>query len=86
MISRGRNPVSWAMLMYELEDAKEHLASLIASLSAPADFSEIDFRIELGHVYAHLNRAWFRRHQTDDAPEPEWEKASQFPDDIEPVG
>ena len=86
MIDREQHPVSWALLMYELEDAQEHLAKLIASLSARPDFSETDLRIELGHVYAHLNRAWFRRDQTEDFPESDWEKASRCPDDIEPVG
>jgi hypothetical protein len=86
MINGDQHPAGWAMLMYELEDAQEHLGNLIASLSTRTDFTEIELRIELGHVYAHLNRAWFRRNVAEDFPEADWDVASRFPDDIEPVG
>lgn len=86
MINRDQHPVGWALLMYELEDAHEHLGDLIASLSARADVCEMDLRIELGHVYAHLNRAWFRRNVAEDFPDTEREAATRFPEEIDPVG
>ena len=33
MINQEKHPVGWALLMYELEDAQNHLAQLIAGAS-----------------------------------------------------
>ena len=86
MIDRGRSPVGWAMLMYELDDAHEHLGNLLKHMAESPDFSEDDFRIELGHVCAHLNRAWFQRNVPGELPASEWEAATRFPTDLEPIG
>lgn len=85
MITRETNPVGWALLLYELADAHEHLGNLIKEMSEDSEYSEPNLRIDLGHVYAHLNRAWFRRNVPEDFPESEWDTASSFPDDLEPV-
>lgn len=37
MISKEGAPVAWAALMYELEDAQEHLAALISIMSSDTD-------------------------------------------------
>jgi hypothetical protein len=71
--------------MYELEDAQEHLASLISEMNAADDFDEIDLRIQLGHVLSHLNRAWHRRDKATGLNEAEWVEASRFPDDLDPT-
>lgn len=86
MIYRENNPVEWAGLMYELEDAHEHLANLMTDMMNDATFDEADFRIQLGHVFAHLNRAWYRRNLRRDITEDEWTVASKFPDDLDPIG
>jgi hypothetical protein len=39
------------MLMYELEDAQEHLTSLISKMSSEPDYDEVNFRIDLAHVF-----------------------------------
>ena len=57
MIDRGQSPASWALLMYELDDAHEHPGNLLTHREERSDFDEIEFRIELGHAHAHLNRA-----------------------------
>ena len=57
MISKESAPAAWATLMYELEDAQEHLTTLISEMSSRADYDEVNLRIDLGHVFAHLNRA-----------------------------
>jgi hypothetical protein len=49
------------------------------------EFDEESFRIRLGHVYWHLNRAWHRRNVVDDFSEAEAARAGQFPDDLEPI-
>lgn len=73
------------MLMYELEDAREHLGALISQMNATNDFDEVDLRIQLSHVFSHLNCAWHRRDKTADFNEDEWVAASRFPSDLEPI-
>lgn len=89
MISDRTDPVAWAMLADELSDAVEHLQALVREMQEDADFGEPEFRIGLGHVYAHLNRAWNCR----DVPDAEiaamtqeqFERWSQMPADLEPT-
>jgi hypothetical protein len=85
MINKEKNPVEWAMLMYELEEVQEHLANLISDLDSDPEYDEINLRIDLGHIYSHLNRVWHCRHLTKELSDTEWELASQFPTDLEPV-
>ena len=89
MINPVDHPVGWALLLYELEDANEHLGDLIRDMVADADYSDEVLRVQLGHVYAHLNRAWCRRNVTEDFSkenyDEQWDKATKFPNDIEPL-
>jgi hypothetical protein len=86
MIDRENHPVSWYAMLDELADAREHLGKLIEDLRNAAHYTETEFRIDLGHVYAHLNRAWYQRRVDHDFSADEWMAASQFPDDLAPVG
>ncbi|WP_426106882.1 hypothetical protein [Massilia sp. TSP1-1-2] len=72
-------------LMYELEDAQEHLTSIIANMNSDANFDEVNLRIDLGHVFSHLNRAWHRREKIEGLDEVEWLEASKFPTDLDPT-
>ena len=47
MISRHDAPVAWAMLMYDLDDAKEDLETLMAAMQNDPEFDEECFRIRL---------------------------------------
>ena len=85
MIDRNSNPVGWSFLLDDLEDAYEHLGNLIKELSSDLEYGEPELRIDLGHVYAHLNRAWRRRNVPNDFADSEWEAAGAFPTDLEPV-
>lgn len=87
MISKEAAPVGWAMLMYELDDAHEHLATLIQQMSNEPGFCEDEFRIHLGHVFAHLNRAWCMRNDTegDSLDDKEWAETMLFPTDLKPI-
>lgn len=85
MINKQSAPVEWAGLMYELEDAQEHLAALIYEMNTTDDFEEVDLRIQLGHVFSHLNRAWHRRDKVRGLNQAEWQDASQFPSDLDPT-
>jgi len=79
MINRNDNPVGWAMFLYDLDDAHEHLGDLIKKISTNTEYGESELRIDLGHVYAHLNRAWRRRHIPEDFTMSEWDAAGAFP-------
>lgn len=87
-MTKAEHPVAWAMLMYELADAREHLGALIDLMAAEGSIDESDFRVQLGHVFAHLNRAWHGRDdpRLDEAPGELHAERSRFPDDLPPVG
>jgi hypothetical protein len=90
MINRKDHYLGWAALLYELEDAHEHLGNLIKDMVSDPEYSDVEFSIQLGHVYAHLNRAWYRRNVPEDFSKETYDaqrdKATKFPGDIEPVG
>jgi hypothetical protein len=85
LINQKSAPVEWAGLMYELDDAYEHLAALISDMNGAEDFDEADLRIQLGHVFSHLNRAWHRRDKANGLNPEDWLEASRFPSDLDPV-
>ncbi len=86
MIDRENSPAAWTFFMTELEDAREHLSDLIRELDETGSVDGAELSVDLGHVFAHLNRAWYRHRLRDDLPEDEWEQASSFPNDLSPVG
>jgi hypothetical protein len=88
MLSHDEHPVAWAMLMYELADAYEHLGDLLAQMKATGRIDEPDFAVQLGHVFAHLSRAWHSRNETrlDEQTAEQHTARSQFPTDLSPVG
>lgn len=85
MINRTDNPVGWAMLLGDLDDAHEHLGNLIKDVSGDGEYGEPELRIDLGHVYAHLNRAWRRRLVAEDFSDSDWMTSGAFPDDLQPI-
>lgn len=86
MITAQQDYVAWAGLVTELSEAQEHLAALIESMVKEGCVEDADFAVQLGHVFAHLNRAWNRRNQTEEVSEAQWERYSDFPKDLKPVG
>ncbi len=86
MINLQNNPKEWTTLMYELEDAKEHLEDLIKQMNAKGEIDEVEYEINLGHVLAHLNRGWNSRNSTGEYDEKTRVLFSQFPIDLEPCG
>ena len=78
------------MLMYELSDASEHLSDLIAHLSGgKSPIDEEDLAVQIGHIYAHLNRAWNGRNDPHGMTNPTDEQRAvltSFPIDLEPCG
>ena len=64
--------------MWELEDAKEHLSTLIEDMIQDPEYDNANFRIELGHVFSQLNRACHRRDIREDLTDVEWGKQANF--------
>lgn len=78
---------SWTMLIYELEDAQDAIRTLLKDAAENPEYSEEAFRVDIAHVYMHLNRAWNCRNATeaqhqDEALVSEW---AEFPKDINPA-
>lgn len=86
MINSKLNPVEWSSLLYELEDAKNHLESLVNKMVDVGEIDEVDYEIQVGHVFAHLNRSWNTRSKIGEYTEKERELYTSFPKDIEPCG
>ena len=85
MINRKEHPVAWAVLMHELDDAHEHLGNLISEMSAEGAIDTESYAITLGHIYAHLNRAWNTKDIPREVTAEEWEAGRSFPVDLEPI-
>ena len=86
MINSKLTPIEWSTLLYELGDAKEHLESLVNEMVSKGEISETDYEIQIGHIFAHLNRGWNTRNRVGDYSDDEREKYTSFPIDIEPCG
>jgi len=86
MISNSDSPVAWAMLLTELDEARDHLESLIGKMTKSNEIDDSEYAVDIGHVFAHLNRAWNSRDLQGSIPEDKWDKYSQFPADLQPVG
>jgi hypothetical protein len=86
MINAKSQPVGWALLLAELDEAQEHLVNLVNELNAAGQMDDDEFAIHLGHIYAHLNRIWHARNQDEGVREDQWTEFSQFPNDVKPVG
>ena len=86
MINKKDNPVEWSILLYELEDLADHSTKLIEEMQTNPSYGEEEFAIDIGHLYAHLNRAWNSRNFNKEPTEDEWQKNTEFPSDIQPVG
>ena len=85
MINRRNHPVGWAQLMSHLNDARDHLSTLITEAEADAEYAEENFRVDLGHVLAHIHRAWYCRNSPNNLSDAEWEKARDTPQDLDPI-
>jgi len=81
MLTKKENPAEWAAWMI-LTDAHKHLGALIKELEDADEDFEIEFGIDLGHLYGHLNRAWNGRNETNEIDDDTWKQHSKFPDDI----
>ena len=86
MINAQQQYVAWSGLLTELDEAREHLEALIKSMNEASSVEESVFAVDLGHIYAHLNRAWHSRNEPTEISEQQWAAFSAFPKDLNPVG
>ena len=86
MINRKDHFEAWVQLVDELGEAKEHLAALIADMVSSEIFAEDEFRVQVGHIFTHLSRAWNSRNAVEGLAAENWDVISQLPTDLDPVG
>ncbi|WP_047816152.1 hypothetical protein [Rhodopirellula islandica] len=77
------DPVRWDMLMAQITEAHMHLGQLITEIEDNSAIDEIDTMIQLGHIYAHLNRFWHGRNvASGDIDALYTDENSDFPNDV----
>ena len=86
MINGKENPVEWAQMGYELDEVIEHLQKISSQFTPQSKIDESEFGVDIGHIYAHLNRIWNSRNHKGDIHQEQFEKFSKFPDDVDLVG
>ncbi|QDV25860.1 hypothetical protein Q31a_41880 [Aureliella helgolandensis] len=73
----------WDMLLSQITEAHMHLGTLISEIEDSSEINEIDTMIQLGHIYAHLNRFWHGRNIAGgNVDAPYTDENSAFPDDV----
>ena len=82
MINQKDNPIEWSLLLYELDDCKEHLKTLIEKMNNYGHIDDSEFQIDIGHIYSHINRSWNSRNRVG---EENFNLESKFPNDIKPI-
>jgi hypothetical protein len=45
-------------VLFHIREATEALVQLVAEINSDPEYDSSDFRVELCHVYHHLNSAW----------------------------
>jgi hypothetical protein len=61
VINKTENPVEWALFSMSSMTRASTLKNLISELAEDGSYDEANLSVDLGHVYAQLNRAWRRR-------------------------
>ena len=56
-------------VLHNLKEAAESLANLVGEFESSSEYEEPELRVDLGHVYHHLNTAWNARMSTDEEAE-----------------
>ena len=75
--------LTWGMILHQLTEAHTHLGQLISDIQTDSQFDEVDAMIQLGHIYAHLNRFWHGRTIPGGNIDAMYtDENSSFPDDV----
>lgn len=84
MINEKDNPVERALLLYELDDARERLEALLRQMVKDEKIVDVDFGVQLGYIFAHLNRGWHSRDHKGAVSDIDHDLFSKFPTDLLP--
>lgn len=81
--------ITWANIIYDLEDALEELKRLNETIATGNFPDEVEFKIAMRHIYYHLNFAWNARHvpieNINDTIKEKSDQLEKFPTDLEIV-
>jgi len=55
-----------SVVLFHLREAAEQLNETIRKLASGEKYGEEEIKVEMGHLYHHLNTAWNGRDQTDE--------------------
>ena len=73
-------------VVWNLKEAREALAELIADMEADTDYDFGEFRVDMEHVYHHVNTVWNARDATKESSEAcskeDFERWRQFSQDM----
>ncbi len=86
MINRKDNPVEYALMGLEFEEMLKHLDELTNKFASQEAIDENHFKIDIAHLYAHLNRIYNGRNHIGEISDEDFTEYSKFPIDIEPIG
>jgi len=70
------------MMIYEIEEVIEHLQEVSDRITPESFIDEEEFKVRLGHVYAHLNLLWNSRNHIGELSSEQSEQYKQLPNDI----
>jgi hypothetical protein len=74
-------------VIWQLQEAAEAVAQAIEEMSGDPNYSDEELRVQVTHIYHHLNTAWNARHASDDqvaaCSQEDFNAWRKFPSDIE---
>ena len=82
MINAKDHPVEWGLMLYNLDDVREHIESLIKDMQEDGEFCAMDLDAHLSHIYQHLNQIWNSRNMSADLVSKKHDEISKFPTDM----
>lgn len=74
-------------VQFNLEEAREAIDTLIRELTADPEYDSANLRVDMQHIYWHINSAWNGRHpKANEATltDSQFEAYIQFPKDLTP--
>ncbi len=87
MINELDHPVAWGLLLYEIDDVRGRLESLLQQMTDAGRIDEEAFAVDIRRAYAHLNRIWHSRNYGRGAiPDEDLDRYSKLPTDLDPLG
>ena len=74
-------------ILFELQDAHEALTQIVNDLKNDDDYDETEHRINMAHLFSHVNAAWNMRSVTADevGSGENFDQWTRFPTDIKPL-